>query len=1047
LIRRKQHWKTKSSSGYAISVGRVSVWKLHWFGGSSKIYINLLIISLILNDMIEHVYRKIFMITNVARLKISSMCISLRPQMVGDIDMVWLLRRVVRNYMEEVVWWFFYNVMHDILNNKYYILGQYMGSLTIKSFMNFSKSVVQYGRLFKPFVSRRNSIISDFKSFISITITSMYSRNIYSDLLLDMLKMYTSDKSIFKLFKLYTGIYYIKYKINYLYSYYLFLLLYILSCKDIRKQLHIIKHFILSINLKYSYIVSHDSNIMFYMYRFYNIHDVYTGEIKNRGYLNIFIKYILSINSSWLYKKVCQIVLYIEYEYSYLYRYFTNLMKIYSIGCVSFFRNFCVLHTNDFSSVINILYYKYLNIKFNYSRNNIITSSIPIKQCINTHILLNFINFYNKDLYLANVYGYIDIFYYYYGKSMYYRGFWYYNVSPRGSIVLIHFIRRIYMTLYLYLTYRNISILKPIKFEYFKMVHKLKYFSEYKYKLSLNHKVYTNPIKSTWTKSQKFIHNFYKITMNTKLHFIFMLWNSYLQLLHDVYINIRTVIEKLYLIFYTLKYKYYNLFNYINKSKYLLGISCIWKFIIQIYIKKSKLFYSIFIQRSNAFKSYKIFRNWIFGRITICNKLLSIIAILLLRVKRYPTLKIRHPRPEPNSSAKLLSVFFFKSLEQNLYRHYCSNLLYNSQIINLYKYYNTKMVRFIKNNNYNSYKSYIKYISGIGMKFHKQYFIDSKSNTFYLYNIYRKLINYYNSVGDILLFVINLFKKVNKLLYRYKYILYLIYNNFKNDIVQHYYIILIKRVKYISKIIIQSKYVLYMLSSRFNKSIFGVVNCVLIVEQLKISSNTFKALGSLGFFVCLKERMNYLYKIFYFKLIIYREYCIGLLHNLASRFSIVMLFTSISIFREFYCFINLYLWKLSNYTSLSINEYISLSSYLVTYFNYSVYSILYIYTGSLYERGILNYKIGNIYTLATDDIHNYNKGYWMRYGKYIKHVDYRYMYHSKDTYSYIFSSLFGDYIQRWYRSYIQYLFNIKVSNDLNYNDILSNIELSYKYLS
>lgn len=85
----------------------VSVWKLQWFGGNSKLYISLLVVSLILNEIVEHMYRKIYMITNVARLKMSTGSVRIRPQVVWDIDMVWLIRSYSRAACELPVWWFF----------------------------------------------------------------------------------------------------------------------------------------------------------------------------------------------------------------------------------------------------------------------------------------------------------------------------------------------------------------------------------------------------------------------------------------------------------------------------------------------------------------------------------------------------------------------------------------------------------------------------------------------------------------------------------------------------------------------------------------------------------------------------------------------------------------------------------------------------------------------------------------------------------------------------------------------------------------------------
>ena len=68
------------------------MWKLHWFGGTARLFIGLLGISLVVNELLEYLYMRINMIVNVARMEFNSNYLLLRPQMVGDIDMVWLLR-------------------------------------------------------------------------------------------------------------------------------------------------------------------------------------------------------------------------------------------------------------------------------------------------------------------------------------------------------------------------------------------------------------------------------------------------------------------------------------------------------------------------------------------------------------------------------------------------------------------------------------------------------------------------------------------------------------------------------------------------------------------------------------------------------------------------------------------------------------------------------------------------------------------------------------------------------------------------------------------
>jgi hypothetical protein len=1035
--------------------------------------------SLMLNDMIEHVYRKIFMITNVARLKILANSISIRPQMVGDIDMVWLLRRYARDNVEEVVWWFFDNRILDVLSIDYFNIGR---SINIRLLQNnlyknidiiTAKSLYKFREYKIPYVSNIISIDNNNFDLIKMSISDSvvlpldsYSVITCSNILINHV---CKKNNYYLKYKYITGVFIrllITKKTNYTYNKYKDFIIYFIYLFNKVKYIVLFLKYII-VNLYGKFISSWYKYYSLY-YAQCNISQNQLTIVDTRPITDVNIMdrdiegtfgYLPNMSSKFMVKHIyTSLNKYYDYLYSVESAIIYSISYIPTISCISylfyslFFKKFCIIGSGKIYYNSTLYISNYIRYKDLYERNIVSNSTFNYsnKKLYNNTVLLPFFSF--NDTYIAQVYKYIDIFLYYYSKSTHYYGYWFFNKYPKHLLVIVQHMRKLFIILFLYMkNICNTSIIKPLRYDTVSTKQKTRYTDEMKYKLSMYQINKKKLVGSTMSNAQRKYKWNFKINKNIEMYYQKIIWDSYLKLLSASYGNIRNVLEILVYIYNNISYRYRSLY-YSNKiyNKYIL-----WKVIIMYFIRKSPILYNVYINNKLSLGSYKLFRNWMFSKFNKYIYLLRNMSSLLVRIKRLPTLNNRWPKSEPNISAKALLLFFCRNIKLDLYMQFSNNVLYNFDKANIFKYIHNKLSLYMNSKSYNIYSYFITDISNVGAKFHSKYCVGDKVNSFYLYKIYKSLISYYGSVSNILVYILNMVRKVNIILHKYKILINILLKELSREDLNNinilkYYNISIFKLKLLSKFIIKCKYILYITISitplNVNSS-FNVKYIELLYKKFYSIRHTYKSLGVIGALISRKLRLNYLYTECISKLLGYKEFILCVMSGMVSTYSIYNIFTSINMFREFSILVDMWLWKLKGYNSLCIDSFSYVISSLSSYYCYSLVGLKYVQSGIIFDRNLLNFNYESIYSLSNDDVVNNNVVYWERNNN---NTPYVYLAQSEDISSYMFASLYSKSIYRWCNSFIKYqdsIVNCILHSNLSYIKLVSTISSLYKFLS
>lgn len=990
VMRFKQHWKSKSSSGYAINIGRVSVWKLHWFGGKSKLYICLLGTFIIVNKLLEFIYKRINMIVNVSRMQIHNNYISLRPQMVGDIDMVWLLRGYGEDYGRTLFDYFL-----DFYLNMYILNGLFF-------FISFDRFFCKD----KSIGIKISSIKCTFMSYIDIM--SFYSfYNLASN-------KYVKLKNFFFLksnFYIYNYIYYISSFINIYKKIYKILFYRLKNAMPFTNSITKLKSKTINNMGVTKHIVRRCNhyNINFYSYYILN-HSYYCL------YSNIYIfEYVMHI--SLFFKKYCSL----------------DNMNFFNFG----FDTLVNKKRYDRNAILYSSLYKYNN-------------QFALKHEKNT----TFIYLAYGDLFVNNLYRHIDFFLYVYSKFIHYKGISYFNPFSKSYLANINYLRKLYIIIYLYTSRVgfnfNDSIVTLYRESMLFSKYKYRYHGNFLYKIGLLNSTKPNLIGSHYAFEKSILIRDKKIRRNSFEYYQILLWNTYLTMLLLMYRNTRKVYNYLCIIYLFVKQLYrdklYECVNFSGLRSYRSRL--LWAELIHGLIRSNKIFYILYIMDTLLLSSFQHFRNYCFLRFHYYNEILYFIYYLRLVVKRMRTLSRRWPKPEPNTFSKVLAFFIYNNISKDLRVVHNCNISYFYEKINIFRHLNFIFSMNLTYSKLYVYKNFFKDMSNAGYVFNKKFIIDKPSSTFFLYKLYLKLVQWYGKFHGVLNNIIMLIYKIKILLSRYKILFKIIlkYSDIYNNISKIN--LILTKIDIISNILVQCKYIIY-IYLLFNNNSYKDLNYFKeLFFNFKQIRNLYKSLGFISGEISLRQKNIFLYKKIRSIVGIY----FYLLHYYSSgsyKMSILYThFNSLSSLRDMYCKVWYWIYKLSSISSLSKVSYNYICKSLLRNINFFIRGQILGYQNkiNLLSRRVLYYDKKHISHARLDDVSNFNLLYIYRDKRIIL---YKHTHINNSIKSNIFTSLYSYYLSRWIKS-----FNINTQDNVmspfykaGYSQIIYSIVKVYKYIS
>jgi len=621
-------------------------------------------------------------------------------------------------------------------------------------------------------------------------------------------------------------------------------------------------------------------------------------------------------------------------------------------------------------------------------------------------------------------------------------------VYTRNILNFVNYLRKKYIILHIFLFKSGkLSAIKPYKFDILYNKHKVKYSTDYFYKMGMSRYVNHGSVGGNFNYPDIIIRREARLKAIKFEHYQVMMWDSYLRVIYRSYLRVRYLFTRLM--------ECYNIIvNIIAYYKfYMLHIGAVlcsdrrWLILVSKLRQHSKYVYSIFLGNKNAFKSYRNFRNFIYYKHILYTKSLVTLSSLLRQVKKNSTVSRQITYTEPSTSAKILSTFFGTGIGQYVGTLYSVNRMYSTRVVGIYNHIQYKLSKEMCHIKSNMFSKFVADISSSGDKFQKNYFLNYKINMYFFLKLYKVINSWYGSCNLLFLYILSIYDKVSKILIRYKVLLRLILVRIHSTLYFRYYVDCIKRLKMLSILLVQCKYMLYLalVFSKHGSSSYYDMNSIkcLSVKHNRVR-DTFKSIGCIGHNICSSTKKYYLRHLILGKLHSYSYMLYNSLYTVHGTNSVLTMFGSICTFKIFCMFIRLLIQKITLLRQVELVDYVYISNLCLHFFMHNFKSTQIVAPMNMRVRNLTFYLNNYNSYLGDDDLYNFNMLYIYRSNntEIFRHSLFR----CNIKYSTI-SCLYNDYVYKWYRSFNLYHYNVFLSSNMSYYDSIKKVSESYKYMS